>query len=116
LVDYREYGITSFTSWELGDEIHGYYLEGECRGVRWQVEERCLPFMGDVFVLLARCAAFYVFGHPFVHSWPPEHTGHRSYGLVPSGVSCRGSSMVVVEDILLELFVWWNHDPSLCMP
>jgi hypothetical protein len=101
VVYYREDGIISVTDWELGDQVHGYDLEGE--GVSWRgdpVKGYLRPFC-EVFVLLAFCASLHVLCDPFVHVWPPEVSTDDCNGgvspLVPSGFQVVES----VEDFFL---------------
>jgi hypothetical protein len=101
MVYYREDGIVSVAGQELGDQVHGYDLEGE--GVGWHgdsVEGYLCPFC-EVFVLLAFCTPFHVLHDPFVHVWPPEVLADDCNGGVSSLVPSSFQVVESVEDFFL---------------
>ena len=116
MVYYREDGIISVADWELGNQVHGYDLEGE--GVGWcgdSIEGYSCSF-GEVLVLLAFRAPFYVLCDPLVHVWPPKVSADGRDGgvspLVPSGFQVMES----VEDFFLQGVVRWDGDSFLYAP
>ena len=101
MVYYREDGVVSVTGWELGDQVHGYDLEGE--SVSWCGDsvEGYLCLFCEVFVLLAFCTSFHVLCDPFVHAWPPEVLADDCNGGVSSLVSSGFQVVESVEDLFL---------------
>jgi hypothetical protein len=101
VVYYREDGVISIAGWELGDQVHGYDLEGEGIGQRGDPVEGYSCLFREVFVLLAFRASFHILCDPLVHVGPPEVLADDCYGgissLVPSGFQVVES----VEDFFL---------------
>ena len=61
--------------------------------------------MGEILVLLADCATFYIGYHPIVHGWPPEGLFDFPDCFVSSRVSHGGTSMVMIENVPPERFI-----------
>jgi hypothetical protein len=101
VVYYREDGIVSVAVWELGDQVHGYDLEGKSVSRCGDSIERYFCPLCEIFVLLAFCASFHVLCDPFVHVGPPEVLADDCYGGVSSLVSSGFQVMESVEDLLL---------------
>jgi hypothetical protein len=116
VVYYREDGIISVADWELGNQVHGYDLEGE--GVGWCGDpvEGYLCSFRKVFVLLALGAPLYILCDPFVHVWPPEVSVDGCNGGVSPLVSSGFQVVESVEDFLLQGIVWWDGNSLLHTP
>ena len=116
VVYYREDGIVSVADWELGDQVHGYDLEGEGVGWRGDPVEGYLRSLCEVFVLLALGAPLYILCDPFVHVWPPEVSADgRDGGVSPLVPSCF-QVVESVEDFFLQGVVRWDGDSPLYAP
>ena len=116
MVYYGQDSVRTITSGELGDQIHSHYLEGECRGVRRDMEQGDFSFVGEDFVLLAWGASFYVICSPFLQSRPPVVGSDPLDRLVASWVPSRWLPVVVVQDFSFQCFIWRDHEPVLCTP
>ena len=69
MVHDREYGVIPMARRELGDQVHGYYLEWNCRRRYWDVVLGC-GSLWEVLVLLTDRASLDVLPNPSVHAYP----------------------------------------------
>jgi hypothetical protein len=116
VVYYREDGVVPVAVWELGDQVHGYDLEGESVGQRGDSVEGYPCSLCKVFALLAFRASLHILCDPFVHVGPPEVLADDRYGGVPSLVSSGFQVVESVEDFFLEGIVWWDGGLPLHVP
>ena len=96
MVYYGQDGVGAIAFRELSDQVHGYYLEGERRRVRRDVEQGNFPPMGEDLVLLAWGASSYIIRRPFFQPWPPVVRGDPLDCLVASWVTRSWFPVVVV--------------------
>jgi hypothetical protein len=101
MIYYCEDGVVSVTSWELGDQVHGYDLEREGVSQRGDPVEGYSCSFREVFVLLAFCTSLHILCDPFVHIGPPEVLADDCYG----GVSPLVSSGFQVVESVMDLFL-----------
>ena len=72
--------------------------------------------MSEILVLLAGRATFYIGYHLIIHGWPPEGLFDLPDCFVSSWVSHGGMSMVMIEDVSPERFVWGYYHVPLVVP
>ncbi len=70
MVYYSQYGVMPVLLREPCDEVHRNLLEGEGAFFSGDVIERCFPFVGHDFVLLADRAALHIICNPLSHPCP----------------------------------------------
>src|SRR5712671_5885195 len=98
MIDDGKDGVVSVGLGETDNEVHGYLLKREGRGVCRNLVHRWASAMGDDFVLLTSCASLDVLGDPRAHVWPPVTPLSLGDGFVMTWVSSD------------EAFVHYSHD------
>ena len=116
MVYYGQDGVQTIAFGELGDQVHGDHLEGECCGVCRDVEQGDLLLVGEDFVLLTWGASFHVVRSPFFQPRPPVVSGDSLDRLVASRVASRWLPVVVVQNFPFKCLVWRDHKSVLCEP
>ena len=86
VIDNGEYSIFFIAFWKLGDEIYGYDFEGLCAWGGWDAIKWNFSLVCEVFVLLADCVSFDVFGYSLLYFCPPIGSIYCLEGGVSLGV------------------------------
>jgi hypothetical protein len=73
-----------------------------------------LDAMGQVFVLLAGCASFDVFGNPCPRARPEVFPVYLPDGLISSGVSTERPIVPRVHEFSFQSLIWRN-DETVCL-
>src|SRR5260370_31992256 len=109
-IHHHEDGIVPLGVQEFSDHVYGDHLPALVRDLVGDQLSHFLHWEG--LCPVACIASSNELGNISGQPWPPVVPQHQLQHLLPSRVSCKSSSVVCMHQVMTELRVVWDIDPT----